>query len=56
MRQNKAFRILIWSIVVLVLGYTATELTNMPREFAPVLVLILNMVIKFINVEILGDL
>ena len=55
LRQNKNFRKLVWSILVLVLTYIAQELTSIPREFAPLLVLIINEITKYINVELLGD-
>lgn len=51
--QNKNFRKLVWSILVLVLTFIVQEISAMPREFAPMIALALNWVIKYINVNLL---
>jgi len=56
LRQNESFRKLIWSIVVLILTFSIQYLSNLPREFSPLLVLIVREITKYINVELLGDL
>jgi hypothetical protein len=56
LRQNKNFRKLVWSIVVLVLSYATKELANIWREFAPLLVLVIREIVKYINVNLLWDL
>ena len=56
LRQEKSFRTMVWNILVIVLTYLITVLGNVPREIAPVLVMILRAVIKYINVNLLWDL
>lgn len=56
MWQDKKIRKLVWSIVVIVLTFLVQYLTKMPREIAPLLVLIIREITKYINVNLLGDL
>ena len=55
LRQNKALRIAVRKLVVVLLTIWITLLSDLPKELSIPLAFILDAIIKYINISLLGD-
>lgn len=58
-RQDKNFRLFIWSVITALATFGITELTNLPVEYqatiVPFATLVIREFLKYVNIKYFGD-